>query len=178
MSVWTALSNSFLQKQRCSWAMGSAGGRSRWGKSLNNNLTLIWNKQVCFIFKPRNTKRRKEKVQWKTMSKLQYGSTPLLTYLGLFEKCTHRRCSLTSQTNHSSGRTAGLEGWRASAGSLGSAWCPTGWLYSLNNSTGNPERERERHAGKDAHDGKKMYSKEDWNKVVISSVCCCLLWRF
>lgn len=29
MSVWTALSNSFLQKERCSWAMGSAGGRWR-----------------------------------------------------------------------------------------------------------------------------------------------------
>lgn len=27
--MWTALSNSFLQKQRCSWAIGSAGGRSR-----------------------------------------------------------------------------------------------------------------------------------------------------
>lgn len=27
MRVWTALSKSFLQKQRCSWAMGSAAGR-------------------------------------------------------------------------------------------------------------------------------------------------------
>lgn len=28
MRVWTALSKSFLQKQRWSWAIGSAGGRS------------------------------------------------------------------------------------------------------------------------------------------------------
>ena len=60
------------------------------------------------------------------------------TYLGLSEKCTLRRCSRTSLTNHNSGRTACPMGWKASAGSQGSALSLTGWPHSRHNSTDNP----------------------------------------
>lgn len=53
MRVWTARSKSFLQKQRCSWAMGSTRTTLRQGWIQTNNIKksrTFWQKQAKYIF--------------------------------------------------------------------------------------------------------------------------------
>lgn len=52
MRVWTALSKSFLQKQRCSWAMGSAGENQKGNNLITacSKLSLTQGKKYMFEF--------------------------------------------------------------------------------------------------------------------------------
>lgn len=63
-----------------------------------------------------------------------------VAYLGLSQKCKSRRCSRTSLTNHSSGRTASPMGWRASAGSQGQVW----WQHFLHSSKDNSGEQKKK----------------------------------